>query len=376
MSRALDVERTGAQGHVHDVVGRPDLGEPLRRQGRHPVRSRRRRGGDGPHGHERGLQARHRLRHGRHLDRRRPLRRRVRARLRDGSRGRAHARADAEDPHRRRRRRLDPAFRRRAFPRRPGFGRRRPRPGLLPARRSAHRHRRQCDDRQAHPEFLPEGVRAERRSAAGRESRAGEIRRAGARGRRRAESRSRGGRLSRHRRREDGRGDQDDLRRARLRRHALRAQLLRRRRRPARLRRGGRAQRFDRADPPAVVAAFGLRHGPRRHRRPARQGGGRAARRRRASSRRPGRRRARRFGGRGGRGPGSRAARRSRRIAAAQLRYAGSDTTIEVALGFAAGDAAGVREGAQGTLRLRRPGEGDRHRGGVGRGGRRRGALR
>ena len=35
--------------HVHDVVGRPDLGRPLRRQGRDPVRPGGRRGGDGAH---------------------------------------------------------------------------------------------------------------------------------------------------------------------------------------------------------------------------------------------------------------------------------------------------------------------------------------
>ena len=65
-----------------------------------------------------------RLRHGRHLDRRVAFRRRVRARVRDRGRGRAHARADDADPHGRGRRRLDPAFRRRALPRRPGLRRR------------------------------------------------------------------------------------------------------------------------------------------------------------------------------------------------------------------------------------------------------------
>ena len=59
-------------------------------------------------GRERRIQARHRLRHGRHLDRRRPFRRRIRARLRDRSRRRAHARADDEDPYCRGWRRLDP----------------------------------------------------------------------------------------------------------------------------------------------------------------------------------------------------------------------------------------------------------------------------
>ena len=108
VSRDLDVERTRRAGHVHDVVGRPHVGadsSPARtRSCRAPPaawwRWRDRR--------QRRVQARHRLRHGRHLDRRRPFRRRVRARVRDRSRGRAHARADDEDPHRRRRRRLDP----------------------------------------------------------------------------------------------------------------------------------------------------------------------------------------------------------------------------------------------------------------------------
>ena len=66
----------------------------------------------------------HRLRHGRHVDRRFPFRRRIRARIRNRSRRRAHARADDAHPYGRRRRRLDPAFRRRALPRRPGFRRR------------------------------------------------------------------------------------------------------------------------------------------------------------------------------------------------------------------------------------------------------------
>ena len=39
----------GRESHVHDVVGRPDLGQAVRRQGRDPVRAGRRRGGDGAH---------------------------------------------------------------------------------------------------------------------------------------------------------------------------------------------------------------------------------------------------------------------------------------------------------------------------------------
>ena len=52
----------------------------------------------------------------------------------------------------------------------------------------------------------------------------------------------------------------------------LRAQLLRRRRRPARLPGRRRARHDARAHPPVLVAAVGLRHGPRRHPRHARAG--------------------------------------------------------------------------------------------------------
>ena len=56
----------------------------------------------------RGLYPRHRLRHGRHLDRCLPFRRRVRADLRERGRGRARARADDAHPYRRGGRRIDP----------------------------------------------------------------------------------------------------------------------------------------------------------------------------------------------------------------------------------------------------------------------------
>ena len=100
-------------------------------------------------GARRRLPAADRLRHGRHLDRRVAFRRRVRARVRDRGRRRAHARADDADPHGRGRRRLDPAFRRRALSRRPGLGRRQSGPDMLSPRRPARRHRRQCHGRQA-----------------------------------------------------------------------------------------------------------------------------------------------------------------------------------------------------------------------------------
>ena len=66
------------------------------------------------------------------------------------------------------------------------------------------------------PDFFPESVRAERRRAARRENRARKFRGARAGDRRRAQPRSGGGRLPLHCGRQDGRGDQDDLGRARL----------------------------------------------------------------------------------------------------------------------------------------------------------------
>ena len=119
-------------------------------------------------GREAGFKQADRLRHGRHLDRRVALRRRIRARVRDRGGGRAHARADDADPHRRGRRRLDPAFRRRALPRRPGQRRRQSRAEVLPPRRAARGHRRQRDGRQADPGFLPEDFRARAEPAARR----------------------------------------------------------------------------------------------------------------------------------------------------------------------------------------------------------------
>jgi hypothetical protein len=83
-------------------------------QGRHPLRpgGRHRR-----HGQDRriaGFDKIDRLRHGRHVHRRHPLCRRVRARLRDRGGRRPHARADDENPHRGRRRRVDHRLRRRS----------------------------------------------------------------------------------------------------------------------------------------------------------------------------------------------------------------------------------------------------------------------
>ncbi len=148
-------------------------------QGQHPVRPgrrHRRRGGDGA---PRRVRPHHRLRHGRHLDRRVALERRLRAHLRCAGRRRARARADDADPHGGGGRRLDPAFRRRALPRRPGFGRRQSRPGQLSPRRAAHRDRLQRDAGQAQSRFLPAHLRARRRPEAGPRDRRGEVRSAG-----------------------------------------------------------------------------------------------------------------------------------------------------------------------------------------------------
>ena len=68
-----------------------------------------------------------------------------------------------------------------------------------------------------------------------------------------------------HRGREHGQRDQEDLGAARLRHHALCAQLLRRRRRPACLRGGRRAGHEDGAHPSPGRRPVGLRHGPGRH---------------------------------------------------------------------------------------------------------------
>ena len=165
VDKDLDAKRSACAPDVHDVVGRADRRRIVPGQGRDPLRPGRRRG---RHGGDRAagrLRPADRLRHGRHLDRRVAFRRRIRARVRDRSRRRAHARADDAHPHGRRRRRLDPAFRRRALPRRPGLGRRQSGAGLLPPQRAAGGDRRQCDGRQADPGFLPEDFRPRARTS-------------------------------------------------------------------------------------------------------------------------------------------------------------------------------------------------------------------
>ena len=108
-------------------------------------------------------------------------------------------------------------------------------------------HRRQPDGRQAPARLLPARVRPGGRPAARRRGGARRVRRAGARGREvdrhRAHARGAGAWLPRHRQRQHGQRDQGDLGPARHRRdHGLRAVLLRRRRRAARLP-GGRPAR-------------------------------------------------------------------------------------------------------------------------------------
>ena len=102
--------RGSPQTPVHAVLGRADLGASVQGQGRHPVGSAGGVVGAVETARIAGFDPRHRLRHGRHLDRCLPFRRRLRADLRKRGRGRARARADDADPYRRRRRRIDPAL--------------------------------------------------------------------------------------------------------------------------------------------------------------------------------------------------------------------------------------------------------------------------
>ena len=252
----------------------------------------------------------------------------------------------------------------------PDSRRRQSRPEMLPPRRPARRHRRQCAGRQAHPGFLPEDFRPGAEPAARRRRGEEGLRRTGQRGRRQIAGRDRR-RLHQDRGREHGQRDQENLGAARLRRHPLCAELLRRRRRPARLPRRRRARHDRGADPSVLVAAVGLRHGPGRHPRhaPARHRGksrrqgarrhqarGRPARQgRQGRGRRPGRARRQDQGDR----PRPRPLRRHRHAAGGRGRHAGQNEI-------------GLREGAQGAVRLHRPRQATGGRGGVGRSGRRR----
>ena len=134
----------------------------------------------------------------------------------------------------------------------------------------------------------------------------------------------------RHRGRQNGRGDQDDFGRARLRRDALCAQLLRRRGRPARLRRRRRARRSRpcssiRCRRCSRPTAWGLPTSAPS----ARKGSTSRFTSSALLARR--RRRGRACGGRGREVEGQGVAREAIKVhRRAQLRYAGSDTTIEV----------------------------------------------
>ena len=153
---------------VHAVERRAGGRPVVSGQGRDPVRAGRRHRRRGAGRGAGRVRADHHLRHGRHVDRCRALCRHLRAHVR-GRGQRAAARADDGDPHRRRRRRLDPGVRRRALA---GSAPVPPEPGP-PATGVAGRSPSPTPTSwSARPALLPECVRAERRSAAGRRDRA------------------------------------------------------------------------------------------------------------------------------------------------------------------------------------------------------------
>jgi 5-oxoprolinase (ATP-hydrolysing) len=156
-------------------------------------------------------------------------------------------------------------LRRGALPRRPRLGRRQSRADLLPARRAAGRHRRQRhagqDQRPHFPKvFGPKGDEPIDTDAVARS-----LRGTGREDRRRAQAGRSGGGLHHHRGGEHGQRHQEDLGAARPRRDALCAELLRRRRRPARLPDRRCAGHEDDPHSSARRRAVGLRHGARRH---------------------------------------------------------------------------------------------------------------
>ena len=152
---------------VHAVARRPHGRAPVPRQGQHPLRARRRHRRRGAHRPPRRVRPARDVRHGRHLDRRGPLRRRVRAQPGERRGRRAAAGAHAAHPHRGRRRRLGLLLRGRPLQGRPAQRRRRPGAGLLRPRRPAGHHRLQRRGRQAAAGVLPAGLRAGRRRAGG-----------------------------------------------------------------------------------------------------------------------------------------------------------------------------------------------------------------
>ena len=144
-----------------------------------------------------------------------------------------------------------------------------PGPARLPAWRAALRHRLQRHAGHAAARILPPCLRPRPGRAAGCRRGARQVYgpRGGDRGghRRRAHAGGSRRRLPQDRGREHGQRDQEDLRAAGLRRDRLHAQLLRRRRRSARLPGGGCAGHDHGPDPPLRRRAIGLRHGSRRH---------------------------------------------------------------------------------------------------------------
>ena len=194
-------------------------------------------------------------RHGRHVVRPQPRRRRRADRLdRDRARGPPGADAARRHPHHRRRRRLARVARGRRAPRRPAERRGRPRPGVLrPRRHPADRDRREPLPRPARPELLPRR-RAWRSTTSAAERALSTVAAEVGLDRHRA----RGGHARDHQR-AHGRRDADDHRQAGNRSARVRARRLRRRRADARrLARGGaRDRRGDRALEPGDLLGLG-----------------------------------------------------------------------------------------------------------------------
>ena len=118
VDKDLDAKRSAARLMFMMSSGGLTAAELVPGQGCNPVRPRRRRCRHGGNRTAGGSGSSHRLRHGRHIDRCVAFRRRIRACIRNGGRRRTYARANDAHPYGRCRRRLDPAFRWRAFPRR------------------------------------------------------------------------------------------------------------------------------------------------------------------------------------------------------------------------------------------------------------------
>src|SRR5262245_39140616 len=175
--------------------------------------------------------------------------------------------------------RLDLALRRRPLPRRARQRGRQSRAEMLPPRRPARAHRRQRHGRQAHGGILSENLRRTAELAPRHRRRARGLRAARRRDRRRPLSRRRRRWLHQDRGRKHGERDQENLGATRLRRDALRAQLLRRRRRAARLPRRRCARHDQGPDSSILIAPLRLWHGAGRHPRDAPAGNRRSIRR-------------------------------------------------------------------------------------------------